>query len=263
MDNGLISPLFIGSLIVFGAALYAAIIPLLKKGVEKFRERAPLVKKYWKFVIPLLIITTIAYIVVYIFLRDEIHIAIVGQISGLVLAVFAGYIAFTELGETRFDNLEEAGMREFSQKRPVLALDRLKEAHSIRPGEMRLLGNLMEVYLVLGYFDEFDAKATRYRRQAKDEGHKLTLHYLLCLKELIREHLKEAKIQIKATVKYAVDNPNSREGMNGWRNDSDLYSNLSPESKKHIDNLLNYVTKKMSAEHEKQFIEGDFTLSKS
>ena len=249
--------------LVIGALLFAILKPHINRLIAWFKERAPLVKRYWKFVIPLLVITSLAYTLIYIYAPTEINIGLVGQISGLILAVFAGYIAFSELGESRFDKLEESGMDNFRKGEFKLAQTRLEEAHTIKPKDIGLLANLMELYLILGLFDKFETKTRHYRRHIIEEKEELILLYLKCLKELVQDHPKDAKLKIKDVVKYVNSHPRSRDTL-GWNNKelklSDPYKLLSKETKEIADNLVAYVTDKLDTENEAKFVEGNYTL---
>lgn len=251
------------ALIVVGAFLYAVLRKPFTSLSNAFKERAPLVKKYWKLVTPLLVLTAIAYVLVYIFLFSETNVALVGQISGLTLAVIVGYVAFAEFGESRFDKLNDSGMEEFRKLRFNSALIRLEEAHSIKPKDLGLLSNLLELYIILGLYDKFDGKIAHYRRNEVEDREEVLLLYLITLKEIVQDHPKDAKVKIGDITSYLATHPQARNTL-GWANaelkGSEAYKLLSSETKTIADNVLAFVTNKLSSGDEQKFLDGNYTL---
>jgi hypothetical protein len=249
--------------LVLGAVLFGALKPLVVKVINAFKERAPLIKRYWKLVIPLVGLTAISYVAIYMFAYSEANIALVGQISGLILAIIAGYIAFTELGESRFDKLEDSGMEEFREMRLKSARLKLEEAHAIKPKDLTVLSNLLELYIIEGVYEKFDGKVSHYRRSIIEETDELTILYLLALKELVQDHPKDAKEKIKDIIQYVTLHSRARDTF-GWNNkelkQSETYKSLSTDTKTLADNVLAYINKKLDEDKELRFADGDFIL---
>lgn len=233
---------------------------------SRFQERAPVLKKYWKFVIPFSFLTTAAYVSTYKFAYSEVNIGIVGQASTLVLAIFAGYIAFSEFGEGKFDRVLEDARNALSRSEYNHATAKLQEAHSIKPKEIDPLGDLLELYLLVGRFEDFDVKINYYKRIAIEESHELVHLYLLALRNLFKEHAKEAKQSIKDAVHYVQAHP-SIKGKFIWRIEecikSDAFSKLEPRTQKMIVNLHAYLTSKLEAEEVKTFEAGKYDAKTS
>jgi len=250
-------------LLVVGALLYIFLSPLMLRLSRAFKERAPLVKKYWKLVIPLLVLTTIAYVLVYKYIFSETNVALVGQISGLTLAVIVGYIAFAEFGESRFDKLYDSGMEEFRRHRFHSAQIRLEEAHSIKPKDLGLLSNLLELYIILGLYDKFNSKIAHYKRNIVEEREEVLLLYFITLKEIVQDHPKDAKAKVVDIINYVTNHPRSRNTL-GWANSelkgSEAYKLLSAETKTLSDNVVAYITGKLSADDEQKFTDGDYSF---
>lgn len=250
-------------LLVLGATLFGFLKKPMGKLFSLFKERAPLVKKYWQLVIPLVIVTAIAYVLVYFYANNEIAFDLVGQTSGLALGIIAGYIAFSELGENRFEKLQDTGMDEFRALRFKSAQLKLEEAHRIKPKDVSVLANLMELYVIIGLYEKFDNKVVHYRRVAIEEAEELTLLYLIAFKEAVRDRPKDAKAKIKDITTYVSNHPHARDTL-GWGDgefvESEVYKLLSSESRQLAKNCLNYVTNKLSSDDEIRFAEGNYLL---
>jgi len=250
-------------LIIVGAFLYAVLRKPFIYLSDAFKERAPLVKKYWKLVTPLLVITAVAYVVVYKYAFSETNVGLVGQISGLTLAVIVGYVAFAEFGESRFDKLYDSGMEEFRMLRLNSAQIRLEEAHSIKPKDLDLLSNLLELYLIVGLYDKFDSKITHYRRNELEDREEVLLLYLIALKEIVQDHPKDAKLKVDDIIAYLTTHPHARDTL-GWNNKelkgSETYKLLSSETKSLADNIVKFVSGKLSKDDEQKFFDGNYIL---
>lgn len=230
---------------------------------SRLHERAPIIKRYWHFVIPFSMLTTLAYVLVYFFSNNEISFGLVGQISTLVLAIFAGYIAFSEFGESKYHRLLEEGMSASSNRAPKTALTKYKEAHSLKPNEPLVLGNLLEILLMLKMYDEFDIKIERYKKIIIEKSDELIYMYLLGLRYLVREHNGEAKEPIADAVKFIIENPDTRDLFN-WSNDplinSEIFQKLGVSSQKIIINYFAFLQNSLNSAEEKLFIQGSYEM---
>ena len=98
--------------ILLGALITIGLKIPLKILIKRFRERAPIIKKYWLFVAPYVLLEILAYLVVGLYfnngVNDEVNYTLIGQISATIFAIFVGYIAFSEFGESKFDKLVES-----------------------------------------------------------------------------------------------------------------------------------------------------------
>ncbi len=255
------SVLLIIALLAIGAVVWEILKWIKSKLTSKFVSRAPIIRKYWKFVIPFVTLTTLAYVLTYIYAYSDVNIGIVGQVSTLVLAIFAGYIAFAEFGESRFDNLIRDGS-EASRAREIRRAEaKYKEANSIKPDDAKVLGNLLELNIVLGNYDEFDAKVAHFKRISLEESDELAQFYLLALRHLMKEYLGEARPSIEASIKFVNDHPGCREKFH-WSNDeviqSDAFLKLTSQTKKLVVNHFAYLKGQLSPTEEETFISGDY-----
>jgi hypothetical protein len=255
------SVFLVTTLLIVGAVLWEILKSIKSKYTSKLLSRAPIIRKYWKFVTPFIVLTAIAYVLTYIYAYSDANINLVGQVSTLILAIFAGYIAFAELGESRFDNLVNDGSEAARAREIRRAEAKYKEANSIKPDDVRVLGNLLELNIVLGNFDEFDTKITHFKRISLEESDELAHFYLLALRHLIKEYLGEARTSIEDSIKFVNDHPGCRDKFH-WTNDeviqSDAFLKLTSQTKKLIVNHFAYLKGQLSPEEEGIFVSGDY-----
>lgn len=233
--------------------------------IGKFQERAPIIKKYWIFVIPFSILLIAAYVLVYIYAQNDIKIGIyfgiVGQVSGIILAIFAGYIAFSEFGESKFYRLVDDARTALSGRYINTSHKRLKEAYSIKPKETSVLGDLLEIELMLGLYDEFDSKIENYRRASLEEVEQLIYLYLYSLRYLVREHNSEARPYIEQSIEFVGTHPNIRE-LFSWSNESlvnsPAFQRLGLSSKIMAINHFSYLSRQLTDPEEAIFIGGTY-----
>lgn len=264
MDTNTITLLVVGAL-ALGGALYAVLHKIGRKLLEKFKERAPLVKKYWTFVVPLAMLTAVAYTIVAIYFYGEIGFSLVGQVSGFLLAIFVGYIAFAEFGESKFDKLKESGMAALNRNEISSAKALFEEAHAIKPKEVNLLGNLLEVYVILGFYDKFDAKVKLYEKNVIEDNDKLAVPYLYSLRYLMEQRIGDAEHHISTAIAFVNDKPSVRQRFT-WSNEelisSDSFEKLQPSVKKIVKNLFNFLKQRLVSEDEVKFKSGNYELTK-
>lgn len=251
--------------IILGGVLVILLRPLAKLLVAKFKGRPPLIKRYWTYVVPLLLVTTIAYILVGIYARNEIAFGLVGQMSGLILAVFVGFIAFSEFGESKFDKLKEAGNASLPRDELSTAMLYFEEAHAIKPKEVNVLGNLLEMYVILGFYDKFDGKIKYYEKNVIEDADKLAVHYLRSLRYLFEQRIGDAEQHIALCVNHVKEKPKVRRQFT-WRNrelkNSDAFKKLQSSTRKLIDNTFAFLKQELSNEDDEKFKSGNYELSK-
>ena len=136
-----------------------------------------------------------------------------------------------------------------------------RDENTIKPKDNSVLGNLLEVYLILGLFDKFDSKIEMYKKMSVESSEELTYLYLLTLEYLAKEHLGEARKYARNTIQFVNDNPGVRDRFY-WSNDdllrSDLYGLLSKNTQDFINNFFNYLKRQLVDEQEKRFVEGHY-----
>lgn len=231
------------------------------KIISRFRERAPIIKRYWQFVIPYVILNTIAYVLVGIYSNNETSFNVLGQVSAMILAIFVGYIAFSEFGESKFEKLIESASLSVDRREFNSARIKYEEANAIKPKDNAVIGNLLELYLILGMYDLFDAKVKNYMKYSLESSDALTNMYLNALRSLIVEHMRDARQQIKKTIEFVNKNPGIRERFH-WSNDefiaSDAYRVLDISTQKIITNYFAYLRRQLGGSQELRFTEGNY-----
>jgi hypothetical protein len=91
----------VSNLIFLGSFLYAFNQASFGNVYNKFSNKAPLIKKYWYFVAPFSLITGILFVAIFRYASDarmDMYISALGQVATLIFAIFAGYLAFLQLG---------------------------------------------------------------------------------------------------------------------------------------------------------------------
>ena len=248
--------------IMLGLLLYAISQNKVRRGITLFRNRAPIIKKYWLYIVPFVVLTTVAYVVMWRYFYDPIHFEVLNQATSLALAIFVGYIAFSEYGEGKFDKLVESAQESLARHEFNTAKLRLKEAHAIKPKDNAVTADLLELYLILRLEDDFDVLIEAYGNNFIEESDQLIHQYLLTLKPLLNEHMREGKAQIIKLIQLVNDNPNIRERFH-WNNEtllaSDTFRLLSSEnSRKILTNLYAYLNRQLNNDQEKSFVEGKY-----
>ena len=229
--------------------------------MARFKDRAPIIKKYWAFIIPYVILNIVAYVLVTIYSYNDISFNILGQISAMILAIFIGNIAFAEFGESKFDKLTESALSAGRRYEFTTAKNKYEEANSLKPKDPNLLGNLLEVYLMLGLFDEFDTKIRMHEKYAIEIGDKLANTYLSTLRSLAAEHMRDARNKIQKTIEFTNENPTSRERFN-WVTDEftarDTYRTMGETTRRMTSNYFAYLKRQLTPDQEKRFVEGSY-----
>lgn len=226
-----------------------------------FRERAPLVKKYWLFVIPFAIFNGAGYLIIVRWFYEENVISVFGQISATIFAIFVGNIAFSEFGENKFDKLDASAHRCLGRREFTSAMIKFEEAHSIKPKETDVMANLLETYLICGMYDKFDSKISMLERHAIEDRAKLNHFFLACARQLVIEHMSEAKMEIKKSIEFVNDNPRVRDRFS-WSMDemmaSPAYLALGESTRKVYSNYFAYMKRQLSDEAEARFVAGHY-----
>lgn len=187
------------------------------------------------------------------------------QTATLVLGIFAAYYALRQLVETRFTNLDEAGMQELKRTHYSRAFEKWKEAFYIRP-EASVFTNMNEALLLLGDYDTFD----HYMQMSKHKGFlkkpifeetsdKIIFLYLKTIRNLLVKNQGEAEKYLTNLISFVKQN-----GVNGVNWDfldlqtSVIYQDLQGECKNIAENLISYLSKKMQPVRLADFEAGNF-----
>lgn len=249
-----------------GTVLTLLIQGRIKKLIKNFFSKAPLIKKYWVFVVPFIVISLIAYIlVINLSSREDLsnNIAILNQATTLVFAIFVGYFAFQQVIEYRLEKLNEQGYNYFKRKSYLRSIQYYEEAYAINPKDFSLLAELLEVYLCLGDFRKFDEKINQLERLVVEDYERSTIAYLRACKLLFKQDLGSAKTEIKSYIELLAKKPSTILLFRWDFSDiqvCDLYVKLDGEAKTIFDNFVSYLNKNFDEVKKKRFEGGDYNL---
>lgn len=237
-----------------------------KRIIKSFYSKAPLIKKYWLFVVPFVFICILIYaIIIKLSPQQDLsnNISLLNQASTLIFAIFAGYFAFQQVVENRLEKLIEQGHVFFKQDSYLRAIQYYEEAYSINPKDFSLLAELLEVYLCLGDFKKFDEKIIQLEKLIVEDYERSTLAYLRICERLFKQDLGSAKTELKIYLELVVKKSSTlllfRWDFSDIRT-CDLSTKLDGESKTIFENLLDYLNKGLDNEKKKRFEAGDYIL---
>jgi tetratricopeptide (TPR) repeat protein len=186
-----------------------------------------------------------------------------GQSLTLVFAIFVGYFAFLQVVESRLDKLKERAKSELSERSYRRAIQYYEEAYKISPKDVSILADLLELYLILENYSNFDEKIIQLQRISIEEKEKVTLLYLEATKFLLKQHLQEAKERISKLVQFIEKHPIVLTHFN-WDfsdiQDSEVYKKINGEAKIIFENLIKYLSKKMPNDQKSDFEQGNYSI---
>lgn len=230
-------------------------------------SKAPLIKKYWLFVIPFVFINVVAYVLVIYFSQASQlnnNISILNQATTLIFAVFAGYFAFQQVVENRFDKLKEQGLNYFKQQSYLRAIQYYEEAYSINPKDFSLLAELIEIYLSNKDYEKFDQKIIHLKKLIIEDYEWSTFYYLKISIFLFKQDLGTAKGELSAFIKLIDKKPSILDRFR-WDfkdiKESEPYKKIDGDAKTILDNLIIYLEKKFDEIKKKKFEEGNYILN--
>lgn len=238
----------------------------IKHLFKSFYNKAPLIKKYWVFVVPFSLGSLIAYALV-VFLSSpenlDTNLILLNQATTLLFAIFVGYFAFQQVVEYRLDKLKEQANLYFKQPSYLRAIQYYEEAYSINPKDFSLLAELLEVYLCIGGFKNFDEKISRLEKLIVEDYEKSTVAYLKICEHLFKQDLGSAKTELKSYIDLVQKDPEVLEQFRWDFSDirkCDLCKELDGDVKTIFENLVNYLHKNLDEEKKKRFETGDYLL---
>ena len=220
----------------------------------------------------LIIVLTLACFI--IFRSNLIHgtseyIAFLGLViqgATLLLAIFAAYYALRQLVETRFNSLDELGMRELKNKHYFRAFDKWKEAFYIRP-EASVFCNLCESLLLLGDYNTFDEYMMLSKRTGlfkkeifQEISDQIILLYLNSIRHLLVKNQGETEKCLSELVDLV-----KKDGLSSFQWDfldlqtSLKYQDLSGECKNIAENLISYLSSTMHPNRRQDFESKNFS----
>lgn len=244
---------------------------IAQKGINAacrdFLYKASLLKEYWKFVIPFSILGISSYLCIFSFvpsrhLSDAVNVLNFALAS--IFAIFVGYFSFLQVLENRFDKFKNAG-RDFLKRRQYLrAIQCYEKAHQISPKDADVLGDLLEVYLIISKNEKFQKLLPTYEKNIIEDRERIIYRYLIVVELLLRQYLKDACEKLKECVEFIRSRPTSPFPLLwdfGDLKNSEVFKRLSGESKKIFENFLAYLSDKLDVEKKKRFEGNDFLLN--
>lgn len=237
----------------------------IRELLKNFLSKAPLIKTYWLFIIPFVVITISLYFIVIIFsTKDrEVYLSTLNHATTLIFAIFVGYFAFLQVVENRLEKLREQGHTYFKQKSYLRAIEYYEQAYVINPKDFSILAELLEVYLVQSD-QKFDRKIVLLDKLVIEDKEKLIAFYLKTAKHLFRQDIGRANNEIVACLNFIKNKPTALTDRI-WDfsdiHEADIYKKLVGEAKNIFDNFLNYIQNGLNEEKKKNFENGNYTLS--
>ncbi len=187
------------------------------------------------------------------------------QLALLVLGILAAYYALRQLVETRFINLDEAGMQELKRNHYSRAFEKWREAFYIKP-DANVFTNMCESLLLIGDYDTFDQYARMSgssdflnKRIIQESSDKIILLYLKAVRHLLVKNQGEAEKHISDLVELV-----NEDGLSGFQWDfldlqrSPAYQDLSGECKNIAENLIAYLSKIIQPTRKTDFESGNY-----
>jgi tetratricopeptide (TPR) repeat protein len=231
---------------------------------NNFCNKASLIKKYWLFVIPFIILGSVSYFFVLKYSGPEhlqANLTILGQVLTLTFAIFVGYFAFLQVVSNKLANLRERGYANFRKLSYVRAIQCYEEAHLINSKDYNILANLVELYLITQAQEKLEKKLKLLEEIVIEDEEKICYYYLKTARFLFKEDLKTAKEELKVLIEIAKRAPLS---YVPWGFDeiqkTEIYRSLTGDAKKILVNLIKYISKQLTPEQQKSFESGNYTV---
>jgi len=247
-------------LIVFilGIILAVVLIKPFQKAYKSFFSKAPIIRRYWSFVVPFTMFIVIIYWLVLKYSAIENtqnYLSIAGQLSALIFAIFIGYFAFLQLVENRIGGLKMEGFNYFKRKSYARAIKTYEEILAIDTKNFYSLSEIMELYLIQKDFRKFDEKNYLLDKNVLDRNDFLIIFYLRISRHLLKQHLEEAKEELKKLVDFRKAN---RDATMIWdfsdiKNSPAYIGMPGGEAKNIFDNMVRYLYGGFSPEEKEKF----------
>ena len=209
-----------------------------------------MIKDYWKFVLPFVIIVSFIYWIVINNSGEsniDLHISVLGHFV-----------------ENRLEKYKDQGFQYIKSRSYLRAKKMYEKAHIIDVSDFLVLANLLETYLFLEEYSNFNEKINALNDEVIDSSDKIVVYYLKIAKYLLQEDLGDAKSQLSDFISYVKDKPESIIRFSWDFSDivrSDPCEKLNWESRTMLDNFRMYLTKSLDGNKKEAFENWDYTLS--
>ena len=194
----------------------------------------------------------------------DLHISVLGHFVALIFAIFIGYFAFIQVAENRLEKYKDQGFQYIKSRSYLRAKKMYEKAHIIDVSDFLVLANLLETYLFLEEYSNFNEKINALNDEVIDSSDKIVVYYLKIAKYLLQEDLGDAKSQLSDFISYVKDKPESIIRFSWDFSDivrSDPCEKLNWESRTMLDNFRMYLTKSLDGNKKEAFENWDYTLS--
>ena len=254
---------------VFIGAILTLIILKIKMIKIYFLAKAPLIKKYWIFVIPFILLSSILYVLVFYFSTTNNlnnNLTVLNQAITLIFAIFVGYFAFQQVVENRFDKLKEQGHLYFKQQSYLRAIEYYEEAYLINSRDFSLLAELLELYLSIQNFNKFNEKIHFLEKLRIEDYEWSTLYYLKIAQCILKKDFGSAEKTLKEYLKKSKKDPLILMHFNWDFSDirkCEPCKLLKGELKTIFDNLIVYLNKGFDDVKRLKFENGDYLLKEN
>lgn len=250
--------------IFIGALLILLIQKLFLRFWNNFCNKAALIKKYWLFIIPFVILSIVSYFLTFKYSSPEhlqTNLTILGQVLTLVFAIFVGYFAFLQVVENRLEKLREQGYAYFKVQSYRRAIQYYEEAHSINPKSCIILPDLVELYLITQEEEKFKRKLELLEKIVIEDAEKIAYYYLKTAWFLFNEDLRRAKQELSILIDFAK---RASLAYVPWQFDdikkTEIYKSLTGDARKILDNLISYLSKRLTPQQKNDFENGNYTV---
>jgi len=254
-------------LTIISTLIFAFFFLRIRKIIIKwFKNVNYVIRDYWKFIIFYIPICLSGYITIILFVSVDLkslYIDIWGQVVSIAFAIFAGYYAFLQVAENRYDKFLSSASDALQHKKFMRAISLYEDCIKIRT-EISPLHNLLELYVIQKRFVDFDEKSIIYEKNAEEDQDKLTLLFLKFSKKImLQNNFDEIKSSIKDIVDYIKLHPKVLNKFN-WSFDemktSDNFKDLEQNTKKYYINVEKYLQGNFEPEYKTKFENGDYLV---
>lgn len=252
------------ALVVLGGLFALLLRSPFKKTWKWFLNRAPLIKRYWLFVVPFFIGVIIVYYLLYKYsLSEQLgnNLSIAGQLIALIFAIFVGYLAFLQVNISRVDALKSSAREELKDGAYPRAVKLYEELFSINSKDFYALSELLEVYLIQKDHVSFSEKIDFLRKNSLSDKEKKVVLYLEFSFQLFQSGPEAATTKAEEMVtKFSKTQKNIFWDFDDIKK-SDMYKNLQTPTRIMFENFTRYMDGTLQLDLLEKFERGEYCAS--
>lgn len=253
--------------VALGVLITLLILHTHKPIIKWFNNLYLLIRGYWLFIaiyIPTLIFAYIGLILYVPDLYKEFYLDMLGQVATISYAIFTGYYAFLQVAQSRLDKLSTLALEELRSSKYIRAIKLYEQCLRIKPDELDIVLNLMELYLIQKQFSDFDSLHERAIKLSVEASDIVKIHMLTATRYIVRQDIDMLKESIGRLVEYIKINAECLRSY-AWEyadmKSSDTYKKLEPQTKIYYTNIEKYLSGKLKPEEKTSFESGDYLIS--